>query len=164
MILIVCGTQKFPLDRILAEMDRLIETGSVNEPVFAQIGHSTYRPKHFEWAQFLPGDVFEEKIRQCRILLTHGGVGTILTGKELGKSVLVYPRSAKYAEHVDDHQWQIAREFQQREYILICEEPHLLGQRLQECAVYPFRQLTMGENVQTGVIREFLGKSLATVK
>ena len=164
MILMVCGTQKFPLDRMLMEMDRLIEEGIVTQPVFAQIGHSTYRPRHYEWAEFLPGDIFEEKIRQCSILLTHSGVGTILTGKELGRPVLVYPRSAKYGEHVDDHQWQIAREFQKRQYVLVCEEQQLLGQRLRECEGYPFRQLTIGENVQTGVIREFLGKNQSTVK
>ena len=158
MILMVCGTQKFPLDRMLVEMDRLIEAGMVDEPVFAQIGHSTYRPKHYEWAEFLPGEMFEEKIRQCRVLVTHGGVGTILTAKELGKLVLVYPRSAKYAEHVDDHQWQIAREFRKREYVLICEEQNLLGQRLRECAEYPFRQLSIEKNVQTDVIRDYLRK------
>ena len=164
MILMVCGTQKFPLDRMLMEMDRLIEAGAVTQPVFAQIGHSTYRPRHYEWAEFLPGDVFEEKIRRCSILLTHSGVGTILTGKELGRPVLVYPRSAKYGEHVDDHQWQIALEFQKRGYVLVCEEQNLLGQRLRECESYPFRQLTVGDNVQTGVIREHLGKGQSTGK
>lgn len=163
MILMVCGTQKFPLDRMLREMDRLIETGVITEEVFAQIGHSTYEPRHYQWARFVAGEEFEEKIKNCDLLLTHSGVGTILTGKELGKPVLVYPRSAKYAEHVDDHQWQIAREFRKRDYVLICEEAAQMARRIEECRHFSFRPLPMGENVQTGVIRNFLrGKQPVT--
>lgn len=156
MILMVCGTQKFQLDRMLREMDRLIETGAVTEEVFAQIGHSTYEPKHYQWERFVAGEEFEEKIKNCDLLLTHSGVGTILTGKELGKLVLVFPRSVKYAEHVDDHQWQIAREFRKRDYVLICEEVSQMAQRIEECRQFPFQPLRIGENVQTGVIRNFL--------
>lgn len=156
MILMVCGTQKFQLDRMLMEMDRLIESGAVTEAVFAQIGHSTYEPKHYPWARFVPGEEFEKKIKHCDLLLTHSGVGTILTGKELGKPVLVYPRSVKYGEHVDDHQWQIAREFRKRDYVMICEEPSQMAQQIEACRNFSFRQLSIGENVQTGVIRNFL--------
>ena len=156
MILMVFGTQKFPLDRMLAEMDRLVEAGVITETVFAQIGHSTYQPRHYGWARFVAGEEFEEKIKNCDILLTHSGVGTILTGKELQKPVLVYPRSAKYGEHVDDHQWQIAREFRKRDYVLICEEAEQMLQRIEESKAFPFRPLTLGENVQIGVIRNFL--------
>lgn len=163
MILMVCGTQKFQLDRMLMEMDRLIETGAVTEAVFAQIGHSTYEPKHYQWERFVAGEEFEEKIRTCDLLLTHSGVGTIITGKELGKPVLVFPRSAKYGEHVDDHQWQIAREFRKRDYALICEEASQMAQRIEDCRRFSFRQLSVGENVQTDVIRNFLrGKQPVT--
>ena len=164
MILMVCGTQKFPLDRMLREMDRLIETGAVTEAVFAQIGHSTYEPKHYQWTRFLGGGEFEEKIKSCDLLLTHSGVGTILTGKELGKPVLVYPRSAKYGEHVDDHQWQIAREFRKRDYVLICEDVSQMARRIEECRKFHFRQLSIGENVQTGVIRDFLREKQPVAK
>lgn len=156
MILMVCGTQKFQLDRMLLEMDRLIESGAVTEPVFAQTGHSGYEPKHYQWARFVPGEEFEEKIRNCDLLLTHGGVGTILSGKEWGKPVLIYPRSAAYGEHVDDHQWQIAREFRKRDYALICEDTSQMAQRIDECRHFPFRQMRLGKNIQTGVIRNFL--------
>lgn len=156
MILMVCGTQKFPLDRMLAEMDRLIEEGTVTEEVFAQTGYSTYRPKHYGWTEFVAGEEFEEKIKNCSLLLTHSGVGTILTGKEYDKPVLVYPRSAKYGEHVDDHQWQIAREFRQRDYVLVCEEASQMARQIEACRSFSFRPLHPRGNVQTDVIRDFL--------
>lgn len=156
MILLVCGTQKFQLNRMLEEMDRLVENGTVTQEVFAQIGHSDYRPKHYPWAQFVPGEEFEALISRCSLLLTHSGVGTILTGKEHGKPILVFPRSKQYGEHVDDHQWQIAREFASRGYVLVCESTEQLGEMIEACADYPFRPLAAGNNVQTDVIRDFL--------
>lgn len=42
MILIAVGSQKFPFDRLIKEIDRLVETGVIKEPVFGQIGASTY--------------------------------------------------------------------------------------------------------------------------
>ena len=125
---------------------------------------TAYEPKHYQWTRFLGGGEFEEKIQNCDLLLTHSGVGTILTGKELGKTVLVYPRSAKYGEHVDDHQWQIAREFRKRDYVLICEEAEQMLQRIEESKSFSFRPLTVGENVQTGVIRGFLRRKQPVAK
>lgn len=164
MIMVVCGTQKFPLNRLLEELDRLIEKGILTQEVFAQIGHSTYEPKHYRWTRFMTGAEFEEKIGACELLLTHSGVGTILSGKKLGKPVLVYPRSAQYGEHVDDHQWQIAREFGKRELVLVCENRDVLAERIAQCASFRFHPMTMGENVQVDVIRDYLRQSQPTLK
>lgn len=53
MILIAVGSQKFPFDRLIKEIDRLVETGVIKEPVFGQIGASTYEPLHYEYKRFL---------------------------------------------------------------------------------------------------------------
>lgn len=164
MILMVCGTQKFPLNRMLEQMDALVEAGVITETVFAQIGYSTYRPKHYAWAEFVEGDAFEEMIRNCDLLLTHGGVGTILTGKEFGKPVLVYPRSARYGEHVDDHQWQIAKAFGERGYVQVCGSAEEMAQAITRCKEANLAALPMGENVQTDVIRNFLRGKLPVRK
>ena len=47
MIFITLGSQKFQFNRLLKEIDRLIETGVIKDEVFAQIGYSDYQPKHF---------------------------------------------------------------------------------------------------------------------
>lgn len=156
MIFMVCGTQKFPLNRMLEQMDYLLKAGVVTQEVFAQTGYSDYEPKHYRWSRFLDGEEFEEKIKNCTLLLTHSGVGTILTGKEYGKPVLVYPRSGKYGEHVDDHQWQIAREFREREYVLVCEDVSEMGEKIRLCETFAFRELHPTHNVQVNVIRDFL--------
>lgn len=46
MIFVVLGTQKFPLNRLLKEIDDLVGSGKITEPVFAQIGWSDYIPQN----------------------------------------------------------------------------------------------------------------------
>ena len=128
MKLFVCvGTQKFPFDRLLRLADKL--AAEPGYQVFAQSGYSEYRPQHYRSEPFLTKDVFEQQIRDCDLLLTHGGVSTIITGLREGKTILVLPRLAKYGEHVDDHQIQIARSFAEKNLVLCCEE----GEELAGC-------------------------------
>ena len=50
---ITVGSQKFQFDRLLKEIDRLIEEKQLNsEEVFAQIGYSTYEPCHYSYQKF----------------------------------------------------------------------------------------------------------------
>lgn len=60
MIFVVCGTQKFQLNRLLEKMDTLIGRGQITEKVFAQIGHSEYKPQTYEYVNFLSRELFEK--------------------------------------------------------------------------------------------------------
>ena len=43
MIFLTVGTQ-FSFDRLVIAIDRIIDDGLISEPVFAQIGESSYKP------------------------------------------------------------------------------------------------------------------------
>ena len=45
MIFVAVGTQKFPFDRLLKKIDKLIMANIIKEEVYAQIGHSMYKTK-----------------------------------------------------------------------------------------------------------------------
>ena len=49
MIFITLGSQKFQFNRLLEEVDKLIEQGIITEEVFAQIGYSDYKPKNYKY-------------------------------------------------------------------------------------------------------------------
>ena len=118
MIFVVLGSQKFQFNRLLKKIDELIEEKKIREPVFAQSGACTYTPVHYESKPFLTRDEFNEHIRDCDILVTHGGTGAIINGIKSGKRVIAVPREAKYGEHVDNHQKEIIRLFHKKGYIL----------------------------------------------
>lgn len=158
MIFVAVGTQKFQLNRLLKELDTLVESGMLHEPVFAQIGHCDYIPKHYPSAPFLTKDQFDQKIDECSLLITHSGVGTILSGISRNKPVIVYPRLAKFAEHVDDHQLQIAQSFSQKHYVLVCTEQDNLLDMIEASRNYSFAKYVSNRSHVVQTIQQFLNR------
>ncbi|MBR2764416.1 MAG: beta(1,3)galactosyltransferase EpsH [Blautia sp.] len=122
MIFVTLGSQKFQFNRLLQEVDRLVESGVITEEVYAQTGYSDYRPKNFAFSQFLSRDEFAAHIKASDIVITHGGTGAIIGAVKAGKKVIAFPRLAKYGEHVDDHQLQIIELFKESNLIIGCME------------------------------------------
>ena len=111
MILISVGSQKFQFNRLLKEIDKLIEKKIITEEVFAQIGVSDYKPKNYEYVDFMTQDDFSKKMEEANLIITHAGTGVIVNAVKKEKKVIGIPRLAKYEEHVDNHQIQLIDEF-----------------------------------------------------
>lgn len=111
MIFVTLGSQKFQFDRLLQKLDALIEDGTITEPIFAQTGHSTYVPKHFDATAFMDRDTFSENMAKADMVITHAGTGAIIGAVKQGKKTIAVPRLSQYGEHVDDHQLQIVEQF-----------------------------------------------------
>jgi len=58
------------------------------------------------------------QIQKSKIIITHGGVGTIMTALKHGKKVIVVPRYKKFGEIADDHQLDITQELEKRRKII----------------------------------------------
>ena len=117
MIFITLGSQKFQFNRLLISIDKLIQKKIITEEVFAQIGYSDYKPKHYRYKEFLNRDEFVEMESKADIVLTHGGTGAIIGAVKKGKKVIAVPRLSKYGEHVDDHQLQLVAQFKSQNLI-----------------------------------------------
>lgn len=59
-----------------------------------------------------------EFIKSANLIITHGGVGTIIEGINLKKKIIAVPRLKQYKEHVNDHQLQIIENFDSKGYII----------------------------------------------
>ena len=132
MIFVTLGTQKFQLNRLLIELDRLVEQKLLNDDIYAQIGNSTYYPKYYSYSKLLSRDDYERMINECDLLITHAGEGTILQGLKLKKKIIVFPRLERFNEHVDDHQLQIASNFANKNYVLMCKDESDLEKMINE--------------------------------
>lgn len=126
MIFVTLGSQKFQFNRLLKEIDRLIEEGNITEEVFAQIGYSDYNPKNYQYKEFLDRDEFSEIMSKCDTVITHGGTGAIIGAVKQGKKVIAVPRLAKYGEHVDNHQLEITSQFKEMNLIESVDNVELL--------------------------------------
>lgn len=125
MIFVTLGSQKFQFNRLLKEIDRLIEAGNIKEKVFAQTGYSDYEPRYYEYKKFLDREDFSNIMRSCDKVITHGGTGAIIGAIKNGKKVIAVPRLSMFGEHVDDHQLQIIKQFKEMNFFVgineICE-------------------------------------------
>ncbi len=106
MILVTVGTNETPFDRLLKALDDREEDG---EELLVQHGPSPVRPLGAEYVDFLPYDELADSIRRARVVVTHAGVGSIMTALANGKRPIVVPRLARYGEAVDDHQVGLGR-------------------------------------------------------
>ena len=128
MILVTLGTQDKPFVRLLKDIDNEIIKGNIKEKVVVQAGYSMnkYQTKNMEMFDLIDRDDFNKLVNECSLLITHGGVGSILTGLKANKKVIACPRLSKYKEHINDHQVQIINEFDKAGYILsYCENDNL---------------------------------------
>ena len=156
MIFVAVGTQKFPFNRLLKGIDDLIEQGRLEGDVFAQIGHSDYVPRNYKYKDFLSKDDFQSCISGCEVLITHSGVATIIAGMKMEKPVVVVPRFARYAEHVDDHQLQIAESFSDKNLVLMCKNMDELDGIVQEARTHTFSKYVSQKERIVKTIRDYL--------
>lgn len=117
MILVTVGSQKFQFNRLLKKIDELIEKRIIKEKVFAQVGVSDYKPKNYEYVDFMSQDEFNKKMDECDLLISHAGTGVIVNAVKKEKKVIATPRLAKFGEHVDDHQIQLIQQFDELNFI-----------------------------------------------
>lgn len=118
MIFVTVGTHEQGLDRLLIELDRLIEIGEIKHEVFAQIGYSNYTPKNYEYKKLLGYDEMESYVQKSDIVITHGGPGSIFQSLQHDKVPIVVPRNPKFKEHVDNHQILFTKRLEDSEKII----------------------------------------------
>lgn len=122
MILVTLGTQDKSFTRLLKAVEEEIKKGTITEKVIVQAGYTKYKSEVMEIFELIPKDKFESLLGEASLVITHGGVGNILTALEKGKVIIAAPRLAKYKEHTNDHQKEIIDEFEKRGYILALKD------------------------------------------
>ena len=132
MIFVTVGSQKFQFNRLLKEIDELIENKVINEEVFAQIGVSDYKPQNYKYKEFVTQDEFNKYLDEARLIITHAGTGVIVNAIKKGKKVIGIPRLSKFGEHVDDHQIQLLNEFANMNLIETCIDEKELKEKIQQ--------------------------------
>ena len=132
MILVMLGTQNNSFHRLLEEIDKLIKENMIKEEVIVQAGYTKYETNNMKIIDLMPKEELEELQNKADLIITHGGVGSIISSLEKGKKVIAIPRLSKYGEHVDDHQIQLIKEFEEMNFIEPVYEIDELGNAIRE--------------------------------
>ena len=118
MIFVTLGTQDKSFKRLLDAVQKEIDLGNIKDEVVVQAGFTKYESKDMQIFDLLSKADFDNIMSQCDLLITHGGVGSIINGLKLGKRVIAVSRLAEYKEHINDHQKQIVNNFNSAGYII----------------------------------------------
>ncbi|OGH11899.1 MAG: hypothetical protein A2857_02240 [Candidatus Levybacteria bacterium RIFCSPHIGHO2_01_FULL_36_15] len=107
MIFITVGTTKFLFPRMLKMIDEALLALETKEKVIAQIGNNNYKfsYKYTETYNEFPFNKMLYYISHARIVISHGGCGTMLLVLRHAKNKpIVIPRTKLFNEHIDNHQ------------------------------------------------------------
>jgi UDP-N-acetylglucosamine transferase subunit ALG13 len=123
MILVTTGTNGVPFDRLLGQLDEI----EWHEPLVVQHGPSRLRPAGARCVEYVSFAELVELVREARVVVTHGGVGSILVALMNSKRPVVVPRLARFGEVVDDHQLDLARRMDGADLVTLVEDVTNLG-------------------------------------
>lgn len=106
MIFVTVGNHYQGFERLVRKMDEI--AGRIDEKVIMQIGTTEYKPVNAEYFDFDEYGKIQELNSSSRIVVSHAGVGSILTALEQKKPIIIVPRLKNFSEAMDDHQLEIA--------------------------------------------------------
>ena len=156
MILVTLGTQDKCFKRLLDLIQNEIDKGNIKDKVVVQAGCTRYESKDMEIFDLIDRENFDKLINECDILITHGGVGSILTGLRNNKKVIVCPRLSKYNEHVNDHQLEIVEKFSEFGLILPFYENDDLNKILNSINSFKPKKFKSNTNNIINLIENFI--------
>ena len=156
MIFVTLGTQDKSFKRLLIDIDNMIKKYKIKDKIIVQAGFTKYESKNMSIFDLLDKDEFDKYIKDCDLLITHGGVGSILTGLKNNKIVIACPRLAKYNEHINDHQKQIIDKFSDEGYILSYNEGDDLGKIIIDSKNFKPKKYISNTDNMIKIIKDFI--------
>ena len=138
------GNSPRQFTRLLEEVRRIAPY--LPQPVVIQHGRTEFHDPNLRHFAFTEEAEFVSLLEQCRLFISHGGGGSVLTAIRMGKVPVVVPRLARFDEHVDDHQRALASELAGQDQVVAVEEIGDLLQACQEAIERPQREATAAPN------------------
>ncbi len=156
MILVMLGTQNNSFHRLLEEIDKLIDCGKIHEKVIVQAGYTKYSSKNMKIFSLIPQEELERYQKEADLIITHGGVGSIISSLRMGKKVIAVPRLHEYGEHVNDHQKQIVESFDKKGYIIGISDVSELENALGKVVEFEPKKYETNNKKMLSIIENFI--------
>ncbi len=158
MILVTLGTQDKTFVRLLEKINQLIDQGLIKDKVIVQAGFTKYNSDNMEIFDLIPQDEFDSLMAQADLIITHGGVGNIISALEKNKKVIAVPRLSKYGEHINDHQTQIIAKFNDLGYIIGLQDVDELDKAIKEVKKFKPQKFVHDNSKMLSLVSELIDK------
>lgn len=134
------GTQKFPFNRLVEKLNCMVNEGKYRaEEIVMQSSVYEVRPifKHYD---LVPAELFNNLIDNAELVITHGGVNSIISCMTRRKPLVITPRFMEYGEHVDNHQVEIAKLMKNKFDVIVVEDMTKLPEAIDAAIHHEYRQ------------------------
>lgn len=155
-VLVLTGTGPRGFDRLLRDLDTLVNTGRFTHQLFAQIGNSSYRPTGYAYERFIPHPRLLGLIRESDIVITHDGAGSIREALAEGKTTIVVPREARRGEIGYRSEAELARHLNDLGWISMVDDVYRIPAVLARRDVFRGAGQSDGRPDARAVLRQFL--------
>ncbi|NRB81595.1 MAG: glycosyl transferase family 28 [Saccharospirillaceae bacterium] len=109
LIFVTTGTQ-FPFNRLVMQVNKWAKD-EAKVSVIAQTANSDKTYGYIKSVEFLSPDEYDKYTSEAAVIVGHAGMGTIITGFEKNKPLILMARKFKYGEHRNDHQQSTINKF-----------------------------------------------------
>ncbi len=164
MIFLTIGSHE-PFDRLVSALDSWAGTSGQGGQIFGQItSRANHIPQYFEHVATLDPDDYNRRCAEAALIVSHVGMGTILTALSTGTPALLLPRRGHLGETRNDHQLATARHLGDRRGLYIADTeddlPDLLDSLTAKSgeAVPPEGLSPVADPRLTSALRDFIFK------
>ena len=158
MILVLLGTQNNQFTRLLQEIEKCIDNGTINQRVVVQAGFTKFESSKMNIFDLKPREVVENLADEAEFIITHGGVGSILMAIKKNKKVIAVPRLSEFNEHVNDHQRQIVEIFNDKGYIIGVQNIEDLSEAIKQIDEFKPKPYSGDNSKMLNIIENFIDK------
>ena len=93
---------------------------------------------------------------KASLIITHGGVGSIISSIEKEKKVIAVPRKHEYGEHVNNHQRQIIKVFSEKGYLIGVQNVEDMPEALKEIKTFEPKKYENNNHEMLNYIENFI--------
>lgn len=158
MILVLLGTQNNSFHRLLEEIEKNIKDGTIKEEVIVQAGYTKFQSYKMRIVDLISKEQLEQFQDEANLIITHGGVGSIVSSLKRGKKVIAVPRMHEYGEHVNNHQKEIVKDFNDKGYLIGIDKVEDLKQALIKVRDFEPKKYQPNNEKMLKIIEEFIDK------
>lgn len=130
MIFVTVGTD-LPFNRLVRVVDEWAREAGRSD-VFAQIGQTDWKPSFVPYTHFLEPADFTRYLSSASAIVSHAGMGTILSALRWEKPILVMPRRASMGEQRNEHQLATARRLLEMKKVTVAFDENELREKIAE--------------------------------
>ncbi len=158
MILVLLGTQHNEFTRLIREVEDCIDNKIIKEQVIVQAGFTKYKSDKMEIFDMISKEELDKYTSKANLIITHGGVGSIIMALEKRKKVIAVPRLHEYGEHVNNHQRQIIKVFSEKNYLIGIQNVEDLPEALKEAENFEPTEYKNNNMKMINIIEDFIEK------